>query len=75
MALFKHWGWAEGGRYLLPALPGFSLFLARGWRGFAGERSLPVLCGIWIAAMLALNALAIYWLFSYLNPTFGPHGL
>jgi len=72
VALFMHWGWSEGGRYLLPALCGFSLFLARGWRGLAGEKILPALTWFWLAAGLALNGLSLYWLLAYLNPTFGP---
>ena len=71
VALFMHWGWSEGGRYLLPALCGFSLFLARGWRGLGGEKILPVLTGFWLAAGLTLNGLSLYWLLAYLNPTFG----
>ncbi|MDF2440250.1 MAG: hypothetical protein JWN98_1234, partial [Abditibacteriota bacterium] len=74
IALFVHWGWAEGGRYLLPALVGISLFLARGWRGLIGSSCLNIVTGIWSVALLALNSIAIYWLVQVLNPTFGKGG-
>lgn len=74
IALFVHWGWAEGGRYLLPALVGLSLFLARGWRGLVGPARLGVVTALWSLALLFLNVLTIYWLLHFLNPTFGPKG-
>ena len=74
IALFVHWGQAEGGRYLLPALTGLSIPLARGWRGLIGARRLPVLLAAWSLALLSLNGLAFFWLLRYLNPTFGPKG-
>jgi 4-amino-4-deoxy-L-arabinose transferase-like glycosyltransferase len=72
VALFQHWGWHEGGRYLVAALGGFSVLLATGWRSLAGERALKSLAIFWIIALVALNSLTLYWLLSYLNPTFGP---
>ncbi|HVF09631.1 MAG TPA: hypothetical protein VNA16_02455, partial [Abditibacteriaceae bacterium] len=72
VALLWHWGWAEGGRYLLPAGAGFSIFLARGWRGLAGAKRLPAITVAWSIFCVALNGVAVYWLLSYLNPTFGP---
>lgn len=72
VALFMHWGWSEGGRYLFPAFCGFSLFLARGWQGLAGEKILRPLTGLWFVIGLALNGMSLYWLLAYLNPTFGP---
>jgi len=74
IALFVHWGQAEGGRYLLPAVVGLSIPLARGWRGLVGARRLPALTLVWGAALLSLNGVAFYWLLHYLNPTFGPKG-
>lgn len=71
VALFMHWGWSEGGRYLLPAFCGLSLFLASGWRGLAGERILPALTTFWFGAGILLNGISLYWLLAYLNPTFG----
>ncbi len=72
VALFMHWGWSEGGRYLLPAFIGFSLFLARGFNGLCGEKGLRLLTIFWLVLGLGLNALSLWWLLSYLNPTFGP---
>ncbi len=71
IALFMHWGWSEGGRYMIPAFSGLSLFLARGWRGLAGEKILPALTGIWFFIGLFLDGVSLYWLLTYLNPTFG----
>jgi hypothetical protein len=70
-AMFLTWGWAEGGRYLLPSLCGIAIALALGWRQLTGAKVLWVLW-TWCAALLALNAVCIYWLLAYLNPTFGP---
>lgn len=71
IALFVHWGWSEGGRYLLPSLCGFSLLLARGWEALLGPRRLGVLTAGWSVALVALNGVTVYWLLHYLNPTFG----
>ncbi len=72
IALFVHAGWAEGGRYLLPSLAGLSLALALGWRSLVGAQRLTLIVGIWIAAMIALNAVTIVRLLTFLNPTYGP---
>lgn len=72
VALFMHWGWSEGGRYLLPAFVGFSLFLARGFEGLTGEKGLSALTNFWFVFGIVLNGLSLWWLLSYLNPTFGP---
>ena len=71
IALFVHWGQAEGGRYLLPGAFGLSLFLARGFDGWFGRR-LGTATLAWGAFWLGVNALCIYWLLAYLNPTYGP---
>jgi 4-amino-4-deoxy-L-arabinose transferase-like glycosyltransferase len=71
IALFVHAGWGEGGRYLLPSLAGFSLALAIGWRGLIGEKKLSFVVTLWIAAMLAFNAVTIWRLLTFLNPTYG----
>lgn len=71
IALFVHAGWGEGGRYLLPSLAGFSLVLAIGWRGLVGEKKLSFILSIWIVAMLAFNAVTIWRLLTFLNPTYG----
>ena len=72
IALFVHAGWAEGGRYLLPSVVGLSLFLALGWRGLVGEKRLPFVFSTWGIAMLGLNAVTIFRLLTFLNPTYGP---
>jgi 4-amino-4-deoxy-L-arabinose transferase-like glycosyltransferase len=72
IALFKHWGWHEGGRYLLPSLGALGIVLALGWSGLLGNRRLPYVFGVWCVALLALNAVAIYHLITYLNPKYGP---
>lgn len=71
VALFWHWGWADGGRYMLPSFCGLSLLLAYGWRGLIRTSGLKALTVAWIIAMVAVNATALYWLITYLNPTFG----
>jgi hypothetical protein len=70
VALFVHWGQAEGGRYLLPAICGLALFIARGYDALLGARAKWILLG-WSVFALALNALCLYWLLAYLNPTYG----
>jgi 4-amino-4-deoxy-L-arabinose transferase-like glycosyltransferase len=70
VALFVHWGWAEGGRYLFPVLSGLSIFLACGWRHILKEARLNFFLIFWCIAMLALNATCVYWLLTYLNPRF-----
>jgi hypothetical protein len=72
VALFMHWGWSEGGRYLFPAFIGFSLFLARGYLRLLGEKGTQLLTLSWFSLGISLNALSLWWLLSYLNPTFGP---
>lgn len=70
IAVFKHWGWAEGGRYLLPSAGGASLWAACGWRTLVGEKGLRFVLAGWCAALIALNAVALYWLITYLNPAY-----
>ncbi|HEX8463503.1 MAG TPA: glycosyltransferase family 39 protein, partial [Abditibacterium sp.] len=69
MALFVHWGWAEGGRYLAAALLGLAFWLARGWNALVPPK---ISLAMWSLALLGLNAVCIYWLLFTLNPTFGP---
>ena len=71
VALFWHWGWADGGRYLLPSFCGLSLLLAYGWGSLLKPSGLKAVTALWIVAMLAVNVTALYWLITYLNPTFG----
>lgn len=72
VALFMHWGWAEGGRYLGPGLVGLSIFLARGWRGLVRAQYLKLVFIAWSVAFFVLNAVCIGWIVLYLNPTFAP---
>jgi len=70
VALFWHWGWAEGGRYLLPGLCGFSIWNARGLSFLTGKKI--TVCFVLICLfLLTINIISIYWLITYLNPTFG----
>lgn len=70
VALFWHWGWAEGGRYLLPGLCGYTIWNARGLSFLTGKKTTLLFAAIGLF-LLAINIIAIYWLISYLNPTFG----
>ena len=73
VALFLHQGWAEGGRYLFPILFGFTLFIAVGLaKLFARSSHFRVVALACLGFALALDALSLFWLLSYLNPTFGP---
>ena len=72
VALFYHWGWAEGGRYFIPALFGLTLFTSLGCRHLLG-RAFRFLIPAMAVLVLGTNAVAIFWLVTYLNPTFGPH--
>ncbi len=71
VALFWHQGWAEGGRYLFPALIGFALLLCSGWEKLLTKR-FGLFVRAWILFLLALDALCLLWLLVYLNPTYGP---
>ena len=72
VALFLHQGWAEGGRYLFPILLGFAIFLATGLSKLVPPHSLRWLTMVILGFVLSLDALSLFWLLSYLNPTFGP---
>lgn len=69
MALFVHWGWAEGGRYVVAALPVVAFFCAAGWHSLLKPR---LLWSAFCVGGLAFNAVCLFWLITYLNPTFGP---
>ncbi|MBC7287856.1 MAG: hypothetical protein H5T86_07395 [Armatimonadetes bacterium] len=68
IALFVHFGWHEGGRYLLFALPGLALCLAGGLTTLFGDKR-----AIYVVVVLlaALNLLSAFNLVTYLNPTYG----
>jgi hypothetical protein len=68
VAMFIHFGTHQGGRYHLFALPGLATTLVWGW--------LRLPRGQWVitAAVILLallNAVSIYNLLTYLNPTYG----
>lgn len=67
-ALFVHWGWFEGGRYLLASLGGLMLLLAWGWRSLLGEKLFNVAPFILALILLSLNVLTLFHLISVLNP-------
>ena len=69
MALFVHWGWAEGGRYLVAAFAALAFFIARGWNALVPPK---IAFAALASLFLMLNGLCVFWLLSYLNPTFGP---
>lgn len=72
VAVFIHIGWYQGGRYLMPVLTGFMLFLVLGlWHAFE-SRMQHWHPSILIIALLAMNALSIWTLKTFLIPTFGP---
>ena len=74
-ALFVHWGWFEGGRYLLASLGGLLLLLALGWRSLVGEKLFqfaPFVLGI---VLLSLNILTLFHLTTVLNPIARAAGL
>ena len=74
-ALFVHWGWFEGGRYLLASLGGLMLLLALGWRSILGEklfRFAPLVLGL---VLLSLNILTLFHLTTELNPIARAAGL
>jgi len=71
VALFWHWGWAEGGRYLLAGLCGFTIWNARGLSFLTGKKTV-ILFAIIGLFLLAINVISIYWLLHYLNPTYSP---
>ena len=74
-ALFVHWGWFEGGRYLLASLGGLMLLLALGWRSMLPEKwfeAAPFVLGV---ALLGLNILTLIHLVTVLNPIARAGGL
>ena len=74
-ALFVHWGWFEGGRYLLASLGGLMLLLALGWRSILGEKRFEIAPFVLGLVLLALNILTIFHLTTVLNPIARAAGL
>lgn len=74
-ALFVHWGWFEGGRYLLASLGGLMLLLSLGWRSILPEKlfeAAPLVLGF---VLLSLNVLTLFHLTTVLNPIARAAGL
>ena len=74
-ALFVHWGWFEGGRYLLASLGGLMLWLALGWRALLGEKLFEKAPLILAIVLLGLNVLTLFHLVNALNPIARAAGL
>jgi hypothetical protein len=71
VAVLKHVGWYQGGRYTLPTVYGLVLFVALGLERLAGRRRALVL-GAWVVCIAALNVFCVSNLVSYLIPRFTP---
>ena len=67
-ALFVHWGWFEGGRYLLASLSGLMLLLALGWRSIVSEKLFRVAPFVLGFVLLSFNVLTLFHLTTVLNP-------
>ena len=74
-ALFVHWGWFEGGRYLLASLGGLMLLLALGWRALLGEKLFKFAPFVLALVLLSLNILTLFHLTTVLNPVARAAGL
>ena len=74
-ALFVHWGWFEGGRYLLASLGGLMLLLALGWRSLLGEKLFHYAPFVLAFVLLSLNILTLFNLTTVLNPIARAAGL
>lgn len=69
IALFMHQGWAEGGRYLLPALCGLTIALSIGWKALFGG-AFRIWSVVWLTWLILLNLVSLHWLITYLNPMY-----
>ena len=74
-ALFVHWGWFEGGRYLLASLGALMLLLALGWRSILGEKWFNIAPFVLGAVLFLLNILTLLYLITVLNPVARAGGL
>ena len=69
VVIFVHQGPHQGGRYAMFALPGFVTFLALGWQAVVPRRLRAVGAALVLAFFLLLNAVSMWNLVTYLNPT------
>ncbi|MFA4030231.1 MAG: hypothetical protein GDYSWBUE_001855 [Candidatus Fervidibacterota bacterium] len=70
--LFTHPGGYEGGRYLMPAICSFGIIFWCGISDLIGEGYRKVAIACVILLLLALNALCIGNLVTFLNPLYAP---
>jgi len=68
IATCVHLGVFQGGRYLLPFLPGLTAFLTLGLQSLTPPRARLPLALVFLALFLALSPLAWYRLITYWNP-------
>jgi len=68
VSIFVHAGVYQGGRYLLPFLPGLTMPFALGLKQLFPERMRTPMMVIVALAFLSLNFLAWYHLWTYWNP-------
>ncbi|MEI6501879.1 MAG: hypothetical protein WCP21_12730 [Armatimonadota bacterium] len=68
ISTFIHMGVYQGGRYLLPYLPGFTGFLTLGLRSIIPPRARLPLAVLFLLLFLALSPLAWFRLLTYWNP-------
>ncbi|MBI5832014.1 MAG: hypothetical protein HZB16_06855 [Armatimonadetes bacterium] len=74
IAVLKHIGWYQGGRYTLPVGYGVILFLALGWSALSdSERGRRLLCWLGVVWFGLLNLFCLYNLVFVLNPRYAPH--
>jgi hypothetical protein len=69
-SLFWHWGWSEGGRYLLPSLGLLGIIVGLGWRNLVGDHRFRIVAAVFAGCLAALNLISLYWLKCYLNPKY-----
>jgi hypothetical protein len=72
IAIFQHIGWYQGGRYILVGLGGLTAFLAIGWYTAVPARARLAGAVAALALFLLLNAVSLWNLVTYLNPTYAP---
>ncbi|MGD8237442.1 MAG: glycosyltransferase family 39 protein [Armatimonadota bacterium] len=72
VSMYVHFGAHQGGRYALFAVGGLAAFLGAGWRA-AAPRRFRLLGAVLVLAFFGLlNAVCMWQLVTYLNPTHAP---
>ncbi|MFQ5810439.1 MAG: ArnT family glycosyltransferase [Armatimonadota bacterium] len=72
VTMYVHFGAHQGGRYTLFAIGGFAAFLAAGWRAAVPRRFRLLGAVLVLAFFVVLNAVSMWNLITYLNPTYAP---